>query len=237
MLARFGGFAGLEVIEIGAGRGTNGLLYAERGANVTLLDQAPLALEQARQIFAARGLPVTTPEADLFDLPAALLDRFGVSMSFGLCEHFWASRLAVVAAHLGVLRSGGIAMLGVPNRFSPVYRLWIAVLMRRGRGRLARRFRSRHASSHGWSASGGVPWTGLRQPSPPSSGGVNQLLYKLGRRGFPAPQLCIPLVDRLAYELLVPAVRLPRPSRRSRGCARSLRRPRSGRGRAPPGSP
>jgi hypothetical protein len=32
---RFGGFDGLEVVELGAGRGLNALLYGQRGARVT----------------------------------------------------------------------------------------------------------------------------------------------------------------------------------------------------------
>ena len=131
-------------------------------------------------------------------------------MSFGLCEHFLGERrLAVVAAHLGVLHSGGIAMLGVPNRFSPVYRLWIAVLMRRGTWPLGTEvpFTARELARLVREA-GGVPLDPAYGSFVASvvGHGVNQLLYKLGRRGFPAPQLCIPLVDRLAYELLVPAV-------------------------------
>ena len=89
---RFGGFAGLRVIEIGAGRGTNALLYAQHGAAATVLDNSPVALEQARALFAAHGLAVETVEADLFDLPPELLGAYDVSMSFGLCEHFLGER-------------------------------------------------------------------------------------------------------------------------------------------------
>ena len=53
---RFGGFEGLRAIEIGAGRGLNAFLFAERGARVTLLDLSPIALEQARTLFDAHGL-------------------------------------------------------------------------------------------------------------------------------------------------------------------------------------
>jgi 2-polyprenyl-3-methyl-5-hydroxy-6-metoxy-1,4-benzoquinol methylase len=53
---RFGSFEGLEVIEIGAGRGINGALYAQRGARVTLLDVSELPLSQARELYAAHGL-------------------------------------------------------------------------------------------------------------------------------------------------------------------------------------
>ena len=37
--------------------------------------------------------------------------------------------------------------------------------------------------------------------------GLNQALFKLGRRGVSVPQLRLPLLDRLAYELLLPVVR------------------------------
>ena len=37
--------------------------------------------------------------------------------------------------------------------------------------------------------------------------GVNQALYKLGRRGLALPQTRLPLLDRFAYELLLPVVR------------------------------
>src|SRR5258708_5909944 len=42
--ARFESFRGLEVIEIGAGRGTNGALMARHGAHVTVLDYSETAL-------------------------------------------------------------------------------------------------------------------------------------------------------------------------------------------------
>ena len=37
--------------------------------------------------------------------------------------------------------------------------------------------------------------------------GVNQVLFKLGRRGLPLPQVRLPVVDRMAYELLLPIVK------------------------------
>jgi hypothetical protein len=37
--------------------------------------------------------------------------------------------------------------------------------------------------------------------------GLNQALFKLGRRGVRVPQLRLPLLDRMAYELLLPVVR------------------------------
>ena len=208
---RFGGFEGLRAIEIGAGRGLNAFLFAERGARVTLLDLSPIALEQARTLFAGHGLEVETVQADVFDLPGELRGAVDVSMSYGLCEHFLGERRrAVVASHLELLREGGVALLGIPNRYSPVYRAWIAVLMRRGTWPLG----TEVPFSPGEAASlarevGGVPLAPRFGSFAASvvNHGVNQVLFKLGRRGLPIPQVRVPLVDRMAYELLVPVVK------------------------------
>jgi SAM-dependent methyltransferase len=208
---RFGGFDGLRAIEIGAGRGLNAFLFAERGARVTLLDLSPIALDQARALFDAHGLGVEKVQGDVFDLPVELRGGFDVSMSYGLCEHFLGERrLAVVRSHLELLRPGGLALLGIPNRWSPVYRAWIAVLMRRGSWPLGTEvpFSPAEAATLARAAGG--------EPLEPRFGsfaasvvnhGVNQVLFKLGRSGLPIPQVRVPLVDRMAYELLVPVVK------------------------------
>lgn len=208
---RLGGFEGLRVIEVGAGRGTNGVLYGKRGARVTLLDLSDTALEQAGSLFAAHGVEVDLVKGDVFDPPASLVGAFDVSMSFGLCEHFLGDRrVGVIRGHLELLRPGGIAMLGVPNRWSPVYRAWKGVLERRG----------------SWPLGTEVPFTVAElsdlsqraggEPLEPHFGsfvattinhGLNQVLFKLGRRGLRIPQLQLPAVDRLAYELLLPVVK------------------------------
>jgi SAM-dependent methyltransferase len=204
----FGGFDNLEVIEVGAGHGLNALLYGQRGANVTLLDNEQIALDKAALVYEPHGVAFTPVLADVFDLPAELVGRFDASMSFGLCEHFVGERRKqVIGAHLELLRPGGIAMIGVPNRLAPAYRLWKATLSRRGTwifgteqpftaGEIARIGRALGA-----------------EPLPPIYGsfasslvshGINQALYKLGRPGLPVPQPHVPVLDRFAYELLVP---------------------------------
>jgi SAM-dependent methyltransferase len=211
IVERFGSFAKVRAIELGAGRGLNAFLFAERGARVTLLDNVPLALEQARELFDAHGLTFEAAEDDLFELPADLRGAFDVSMSYGLCEHFLgARRQAVVAAHLDVLRPGGLALIGVPNRHGIVYRVWMKTLTATG----------------GWPLGTEEPFTAAEltslsrraggQPLDPEYGsfvgsfvnhGVNQLLFKFGRKGLPVPQVQIPGVDRMAYELLLPVVK------------------------------
>lgn len=208
---RLGGFERLRAIEIGAGRGLNGLLYARRGADVTLLDESALALAQARELYAAHGAGFEPVEADVFDLPRELRGSFDVAMSFGLCEHFLGERRrAVVAAHLELVRPGGLAFLGVPNRRAPVYRAWMATLKRRGTWPLGTEepFTAGEIAALARSAGG--------EPLGPAYGsflaslvghGVNQALYKLGRHGLRVPQTRLPGLDRLAYELLLPVAK------------------------------
>lgn len=208
---RLGGFEGLTAIELGAGRGLNALLYAQRGACVTLLDELELPLRQARELLAAEGLDAETVQADVFALPADLRGRFDVTMSFGLCEHFLGERRrAAVAAHLVPLRPGGVAFIGVPNRLAPVYRLWKGVLSRRGSWSLGteKPFSAGELVRLAREAGG--------EPLAPEYGsfaaslfnhGVNQALHKLGRRPVPLPQVRAPLLDRLAYELMLPVVK------------------------------
>ncbi len=209
---RFGAFDGLRVIEVGAGRGLNGLLYARRGALVTLLDDSALALEQASELYAASGVGFEALVADVFELPAASPGVYDVSMSFGLCEHFLGDRRRrVVAAHLELVRPGGLVFLGVPNRHAPVYRLWMATLKRRGTWPLGTEepFTAQELAGLARVAGG--------EPLPPCHGsfvasvtnfGVNQLLFKLGREGLAVPQARVKFLDRLAYELLLPVIRL-----------------------------
>ena len=214
---RLGGFEGLRAIELGAGRGLNGLLYAQRGARVTLLDNLDLPLAQARRLFEANGVEAELVVADVFELPGQVRGAFDVAMSFGLCEHFLGERrLAVVRAHLDAVRPGGLALVGVPNRHAPVYRLWKGLLERRGTWPLGTEEPFTAAELRGLAVqAGGIPLA-PRYGSFTASvvdHGVNQALFKLGRRGLPLPQLRIPGVDRLAYELLVPVVKPDSPVR------------------------
>ena len=212
VLSHFGSFDGLRAIEIGAGRGTNAFLYAVRGATVTVLDQSEVALEQAAHLFRSHRLDCASRVADVFDLPADLRGAFDVSMSFGLCEHFLEQRrVDVVRAHLELVDMNGIAFFGVPNRWSPFYRLWMGLLKKRGTWPLGTEVPFTVPEMNRLiRAAGGRPWPARYGSFVASTvnHGLNQLLFKLGRRGLRVPQVRIPGVDRLAYELLVPAQRV-----------------------------
>ena len=208
---RFGSFVGLKAVELGSGRGLNALLYASRGAEVTLVDTSRLALDQATELFAGFGAAAHAVEADIFVLPDALKGGFDVAMSFGLCEHFIGERrTAAVRAHLALARPGGLVLLGVPNRHAPAYRLWMATLKRRGTWPLG----TEEPFSEGEivalaAAAGGEPLDPIHGSFVASlvDHGLNQVLYKLGGRGVRVPQTRVPLLDRFSYELLLPVVR------------------------------
>lgn len=121
----FGGFEGLEVIEIGAGSGTNAALMAKRGARVTILDYSDKALERARNVFEVHGLPARYEKQDVLALPAEMLGRYDISMSFGLTEHFSGDkRVQVNKAHFDLLKKRGITFIAVPHKYNPPYRIF-----------------------------------------------------------------------------------------------------------------
>ena len=129
VLARFGGFEDLHVVEIGAGAGTNAAAMAKRGASVTLLDYSPTALQRAHELFDANELEANFIEANALALPDGVRGGFDVAMSFGLNEHFTgAERDGIFQAHLDALREGGIAIVSVPNASNAPYRAskWLA---------------------------------------------------------------------------------------------------------------
>lgn len=120
-----GDLSGLRVIEIGAGVGTAAALFAEAGAEVTVLDYSPKALERSKAFFANNGLAAKLVAADALDLPDDLRGAFDICLSLGLAEHFTGEqRVAMIRSHLEVLKPGGHAFISVPNRANPPYRLY-----------------------------------------------------------------------------------------------------------------
>lgn len=63
-----GEFSGKDVLCLAAGGGRQSILYAARGANVTVVDISPEMLVIDRQVAAERQLPITTVVASMDDL-------------------------------------------------------------------------------------------------------------------------------------------------------------------------
>jgi len=126
--------AGSSSIEIGSGIGKLSLLLAQTGSRSSLFDSSAPTLEQARLLFESMDTPVETVVGDALDMPPALVDHFDLSMSLGVNEHFKGdARQEIFDAYARVLRLGGWALIGVPNRHCLSYRT--AMLMWKWTGR------------------------------------------------------------------------------------------------------
>jgi 2-polyprenyl-3-methyl-5-hydroxy-6-metoxy-1,4-benzoquinol methylase len=123
---------GKNIIEIGAGSGTYSALMAKRGANATVLDYSDLALQKAKAFFDSQKLKADFINTDALKLPDNLLHKFDVVMSFGLAEHF-TDRMPIFAAHVNLLKPGGTAIISVPNKHCPPYRLYKYLAEKLGR--------------------------------------------------------------------------------------------------------
>ncbi|MBN2119686.1 MAG: class I SAM-dependent methyltransferase [Candidatus Omnitrophica bacterium] len=132
VIERFGSFEGLKVVEIGSGRGENALLFALKGARVSLLDYSDVALDKAGELFKAFGLSASFIKADIFDIPDDLIGKFDISMSFGLAEHFtYPERIDIFDIHKSLLAERGISFVAVPNKDCFAYRvfMWLSDIL------------------------------------------------------------------------------------------------------------
>ncbi len=118
---KFGSFARLNCMEIGAGSGHHSMLFARRGANVTLLDYSEKALDFCSKVFKDNGISegqVRFVLMNALNIDASFYDKFNISMSFGVAEHFKGDdRRVIVKTHLDVLKKGGITFISVPYAY------------------------------------------------------------------------------------------------------------------------
>jgi len=108
----------LDIIEVGAGRGLCSYYFGNMGAKVTLLDNSPEAKKIAKEFWGK--IPHKFIVKDLFEYNGF----FDVCVSIGLCEHFEGDmRNKIIEKHLNLLGKKGIAIIGVPYKYSPFYRM------------------------------------------------------------------------------------------------------------------
>lgn len=99
---------GKKSLEVGAGRGTMSMYFADAGFDVTLLDACEEPLEHAKKQFARHDLECTTVVGDAMKLPFDD-ESFDVVFSYGLLEHFEDEELGhVMQSQFRVLRRGGL---------------------------------------------------------------------------------------------------------------------------------
>lgn len=131
---RLGPIPSLSTIEVGAGLGDFSVIFNKLGARTCLADYSAEAIKRARERFDKSGLEAEFVLADMLDVPLGLRDKYDVSFSLGLAEHFYkADRNKIIKAHLDVLKPGGLAFISIPYRYSPLYRIWMAHRKLQGR--------------------------------------------------------------------------------------------------------
>jgi ubiquinone/menaquinone biosynthesis C-methylase UbiE len=99
--------AAAPVLDLCCGGGETSLALAQRGLQVSGLDVAPRALDQARARGEQAGLSITWIEALAEDPPLPPGSQAGIQISLALHEFGAAERRAVLAASARLLRPGG----------------------------------------------------------------------------------------------------------------------------------
>ncbi len=118
----FGDFKDLQPIELGCGLGKVSLLFSILGARATLVDYSQKQIRAAICLHDYLGMQPIAVNKDLLRLPRTFHRKFDVAMSFGTVEHFFGhERQMVFNAHLNVLKTHGIAVVYVPNKFGIIY--------------------------------------------------------------------------------------------------------------------
>jgi len=118
-------FEKLHIAEVGCGTGTFSLVFGLLGAEVFLIDIDPQALEMAKEIYSIFKCRAKFLQKSVLDeVPEFLENQFDVVVSGGLAEHFSGDdRLRCINFHKGLLKEGGVAYIGVPNKLSPFYQM------------------------------------------------------------------------------------------------------------------
>jgi len=125
VLKKFGSFDNLKCIELGAGKGTTSLLFALEGAEVSVLDYSQKGLNMAKKFFNIYNIKANFILMDALNMDDSLFDKFDVSLSGGTVEHFDKDNiLKFISNHFNVLKTGGMAFIGFPNKLNLPYRLW-----------------------------------------------------------------------------------------------------------------
>jgi ubiquinone/menaquinone biosynthesis C-methylase UbiE len=128
--AGFSETAGLKVLEVGCGLGTDGAQFAKAGADYTGVDLTEAAIELAHKRFDLWGLKsdLRVSDAENLDFPS---ETFDIVYSHGVLHHTPDTARSIDEIHR-VLKPGGRAMIMLYHRDSYNYRVNIRCLRRAG---------------------------------------------------------------------------------------------------------
>lgn len=132
-----GSIKGLKMVEAGAGSGVYSMLFAQHGAEVTLLDYSKEALMFAQRNFSFSGILASYLHTDILNLNPGLQEKFDVAFSFGTVEHFrYPQRFWAAKAHVDLVRPGGIIIISVPNILFFPHEILKILLQKKGKWHL-----------------------------------------------------------------------------------------------------
>ena len=131
-------FERLKTIEIGCGTGTFSLTLNLLGADTTLLDADPSALDAARRVFAVYGREAACVKANVTEeAPEELKHKFDIVISGGLVEHFSGEdRARVFRYHRSLMKDDGFSYITAPNNLSPFYHVMRLAMRLAGQWRI-----------------------------------------------------------------------------------------------------
>lgn len=121
-----------DVVEIGSGTGKISALIAIEGANVTLLDISPIAIENSKILFNNKGLKGEFIEGDMFNIP--LKDNsFDIVWNAGVLEHFKENEQVDALKEMArICKKGGFVITFNPSNKAFFYKKGKEIAEKRG---------------------------------------------------------------------------------------------------------
>jgi len=116
-LLREGRPEGKMILEVGAGSGRDSVGLSLAGGKVVVLDYVTESLEKIRAVASARNSELMYVCGDALESPFAG-ESFDIVFHQGLMEHF-RDPAALLEENRRILKSGGILLVDVPQRYHP----------------------------------------------------------------------------------------------------------------------
>lgn len=133
ILKNAGNLSGKKVLEAGCGRGVISAKLTELGADLSLLDISPEALEIARKHFAEKNLKASFVHGDILDMPFGE-GTFDMVWNAGVMEHFEGDlQTEALRAISHIIRPGGVFISCNPYAGAVFYSLGKRSAERKGR--------------------------------------------------------------------------------------------------------
>jgi ubiquinone/menaquinone biosynthesis C-methylase UbiE len=120
---------GRKIIELGAGKASDLILLAERGAHTYALDYSSESIKAIRYWARKRNVQIKTIQKDA--RKTQLPDRFfDLAYSIGLVEHF-TDPFPIIKEQIRITKDGGFVMIDVPQKYT-LYTIAKHIRMKRG---------------------------------------------------------------------------------------------------------